>query len=128
MAHPILSFLLIATGGALGAIVRHWLSILIGRHLGEGFPLGTLAVNVSGAAALGLLAGWLVSPGTDGADTLIWLAAATGVLGSYTTVSSFSLQTLVMAQGGRTGHAFAYVALSALACIAAAGAGMAAFA
>jgi fluoride exporter len=114
--------LLVAAGGALGGLGRVWLSAFVGHRLGEAFPWGTLAVNVTGAFAIGMAAALLV-PGAEGAALRPWLILAIGILGSYTTVSSFSLQTLALARESRWGPAAANVALSLGLCLAAVGAG-----
>lgn len=95
-----LAYFWVAVGGALGSVGRFWLSGLVaGRH-GETFPWGTLLVNISGSFAIGFIA-TLTSP--EGR----WLAPVGlrqfliyGVLGGYTTFSSFSWQTLELAQNG----------------------------
>lgn len=110
----------VALGGAIGAPMRFAVSGFVGRRFGETFPWGTMAVNVSGALALGLFAA-AFSPATGS----LWLFVATGLLGSYTTVSSFSLQTLLLARDGQIGHAAANAALSLALCIGAAGTGYA---
>jgi len=113
-------------GSALGGMARHWMAGAVGRRVGEGFPWGTLAVNATGATAIGLVAGvvdagmgpaWLGSPTT-------WRFAAIGFLGSYTTVSSFSLQTLALVQDRNWLAATAYVAGSVGLCLVGGGLGM----
>lgn len=111
----------VAVGGALGGMARFWVSGLVGQRLGEAFPWGTLVVNASGALAIGIAAGLL----TDGATSAAWHVAAVGFLGSYTTVSSFSLQTLALAREGRIGRAAWNVAGSLGLCLAAAALGLA---
>lgn len=102
MGPGIASVLLIALGGALGGMARFALSNLLARWLGKAFPWGTLAVNTTGALA----AGWLLGrQGLPEAPTAFWLFSVTGLLGGYTTVSSFSLQTLELWQGGQSGRA-----------------------
>jgi CrcB protein len=103
-------------GCALGGMARYFVSGLVARRIGETFPWGTLAVNVSGAFAIGLIAasaarqGWFADPGQ-------WRLAAVGFLGSYTTVSSFSLQTLALLRDGGTGRAIANAVLSLGLCL-----------
>jgi CrcB protein len=98
---------LIALGGALGAAARLWVAGVVQRVSGSVFPLGTLAVNVTGAGLLGVLAG------AGGAlDASAWAFFAIGVLGSYTTVSAFTLETLHLAQARRTGLAALNIATS----------------
>jgi CrcB protein len=117
-AHPLI---LVALGGALGGVARFWLSGLVARRLGEAFPWGTLAVNVTGSAALGTLAAVALDPADDTVLRLpLWLMLAVGVLGSYTTVSSFTLQTLALARAGERWSALANVALSVTLCLGAA--------
>jgi len=118
------ALLLVALGGALGACARFWLSGVVARRVGETFPWGTLAVNVTGALAIGLLAARVLTPqGVDAPWRETWLLLVTGVLGSYTTVSSFSLQTLALARAGEGGRAALNVLASVGLCLAAALAG-----
>ncbi|HWA00696.1 MAG TPA: fluoride efflux transporter CrcB [Caulobacterales bacterium] len=107
----------VALGAAIGGAARAYLSGLIGRHFGDGFPIGTLLVNVSGALAIGLASAYARRHAFP-ADSAAWLFSVTGVLGSYTTVSSFSLQTVALAQRGVRRPLF-YITLSVIACIAA---------
>lgn len=119
-----MEIVLVALGGSLGACARFWLSGVVARHVGETFPWGTLAVNVSGAVVIGLLAARLLTPeGVAGPWRETWLLLVTGVLGSYTTVSSFSLQTLALARAGEVGRAALNVIASLGLCLAAAFAG-----
>lgn len=104
------ALLLVALGGALGGALRYGVSGWVARRVGETFPWGTLAVNTSGAFVLGLLMG--AAGGLPVAQRELWLLFGVGVLGSYTTVSSLSLQTLLLARGGERGRALAYVGLS----------------
>ena len=116
--------LLVASGGWLGGMARFWISGMVARRFGETFPWGTLVVNVTGSAAIGVLAGVLTARGALLGQTMpVWTLLALGVLGSYTTVSSFSLQTLALLRGGETRHALLNVMGSVAACLAAAAAG-----
>jgi fluoride exporter len=110
---------LVAIGGALGGIGRVWLAERVQRKHGERFPWGTLAVNVSGAAAIGVLAALILEPGRVPVDDTLWLALIIGVLGSYTTVSSFSLQTLALLRSGDHVQAVVNVVASTGLCLAA---------
>jgi fluoride exporter len=111
---------LVAIGGALGGIGRVWLGERVARRHGERFPWGTLAVNVSGAAAIGVLAALILEPGRGPIlDDPLWLALVVGVLGSYTTVSSFSLQTLALLRSGDHARALGNVVASTGLCLAA---------
>ena len=112
--------LAVAAGGALGGMARAAVSGAVARGLGERFPWGTLTVNLTGSFLIGLLAG-AMSGGAEAAT--LWALLATGLLGSYTTVSSFSLQTLALMQAGDWPRAGANVAVSLGGCIGAAAAG-----
>ena len=105
-------YLLIALGGALGSVLRFFLSGLVASHVGETFPWGTLLVNVSGAFLIGIFAALARDSASLFASSNPWLFAVTGFLGCYTTVSSFSLQTLALARDGERGRAAGYVAMS----------------
>lgn len=96
MGPSMINVLLIALGGALGGVGRFAVSNLLAHTLGKAFPWGTLAVNASGA----LLAGWLLGIYGIENTTMTWLFAVAGLLGGFTTVSSFSLQTLELWQRG----------------------------
>lgn len=93
-------YLFIALGGALGSVGRFALSGLVAQHYGETFPWGTLIVNVTGSFIIGFFA-TLTSPegrvlvGPTGRHFFM-----TGVLGGFTTFSSFSLQTLNLVRDG----------------------------
>src|SRR2546425_11905027 len=96
-----LNGLWIFIGGGLGSLARWWFSGFIAGTVGQTFPWGTLLVNVSGSFVIGLFA---TVTGAEGR----WLAPAPfrqffllGVCGGYTTFSSFSLQTLSLAQEGQ---------------------------
>jgi CrcB protein len=119
-----MEIILVALGGSLGASARFWLSGFVARRVGETFPWGTLVVNVSGAVVIGLLAARFLTPeGIADPWRETWLLLVTGVLGSYTTVSSFSLQTLALARAGESGRAVLNVMASLGLCLSAAFAG-----
>lgn len=113
-----LEALSVLVGGALGGMLRLTIGDAAGRWLGLGFPWGTLVVNVSGALAMGLLAGWLGFP-AEGSPSGAWLLLGTGLLGGYTTVSSLSLQTLSLWQQERGPAAIGYMAATLAAGLAA---------
>lgn len=96
-------FLLVASGGALGAVARYAVSLLAVRW--PGFPVATLAVNVAGCLAIGALGSSLTSESAR-------LFLLTGLLGGFTTFSAFGLETQSLASGGKPGLAALYVALS----------------
>ena len=109
----------VAIGAALGGVARYGLSGLIARSFGETFPWGTLVVNVAGSFLIGMVA---VVTGPDG-RLLVGTAARqfmmVGVLGGFTTFSSFSLQTLTLIQDGEWLYAAGNVLSSVLFCLAA---------
>jgi CrcB protein len=110
---------LVMLGGALGAGARH----LFGRAalllLGGGFPFGTLLVNLLGGLAMGVLVGALARGGGSGGGEAWRLFAGVGVLGGFTTFSSFSLDVVVMAERGALAMAAGYMLLSVAGSIAA---------
>ena len=114
---------LVLLGGFLGGLARFFVSGVVGRRFGETFPWGTLVVNVTGDLAIGALAGLARSAGGIYATELFRDFAIVGVLGGYTTVSSFSLQTLNLALAGEASRAVLNIVLSAVLCVAAVGCG-----
>jgi len=102
----------VVLGSALGGTARYFLSGLVATRVGETFPWGTLAVNVSGAFLIGIFAAMARDNASLFSSSNPWLFAVTGFLGCYTTVSSFSLQTLALARDGESGRAAGYVATS----------------
>ena len=121
-----MTVLWVALGGALGSVARYACSGVAVRWLGVGFPYGTLFVNVTGSFTIGLLAALVASDGRPllGADARAFLLV--GVLGGFTTFSSFSLETLNLARSGAVGPALLNVAGSVVLCLFAAWLGFAA--
>jgi fluoride exporter len=91
--------------GGIGAVARSAITSAIRARAGERFPFGTLAVNISGAFALGLLAGAQAGEGAT-------LIAGTALLGAYTTFSTWMLETWQLAHQRRRLAATLYVAVS----------------
>jgi CrcB protein len=113
----------VALGSACGGMTRFFVSGWVARRVGETFPWGTMVVNVSGACVLGALAAW--APRELPADwTPVWSLLAVGFLGSYTTVSSFSIQTLALLHDGEMARAWSNVLLTLLLCLAGVSAGL----
>lgn len=116
----------ILVGSALGGMARMWIGEWVARRVGTTFPWHTLTVNVSGALAIGVLAGAL--PGglesAGGGAGAAWSLLGIGALGSYTTVSSFSLESLAMARAGARLAVVANIALSLGLCLVAAVVGL----
>jgi CrcB protein len=115
----------VVLGSILGGLARYFLSGVIARRVGETFPWGTLFINVSGAFLIGIFGGLSENRASLLALPDPWLFAVTGFLGCYTTVSSFSLQTLALAREGESGRSFGYVVVSVILCLGAAAAGFA---
>lgn len=109
----------IVAGGVLGGCARYYVSGVIARRLGETFPWGTMTINVTGAFLIGIFGALATHPGSVLAAPNPWLFAVTGFLGCYTTVSSFSLQTLTLARNGEPVHALGNVVFSVGLCLAA---------
>ncbi|WP_407149361.1 fluoride efflux transporter CrcB [Bradyrhizobium sp. ORS 86] len=112
-------FVCIVIGSVLGGCARYFISGVVARSVGETFPWGTMIINVSGAFLIGILGGLATDQSSLMASTNPWLFAVTGFLGCYTTVSSFSLQTLSLARDGETGRAVGNVLLSLILCLSA---------
>lgn len=102
--------LLVALGGALGASTRYLLGMWIQTRVGSDFPWGTFVINVTGSFLIGLVLG-LVNAGTLSAEARLFLAV--GVLGGYTTFSSFSYETLELLGDGNI-QAFLFNAIGQL--------------
>jgi fluoride exporter len=113
----------VLVGSAAGGMARFWLADAVAHRYGERFPWGTLAVNVSGALAVGICAALLSNSHPGEAASLAWRLGIVGFLGSYTTVSSFSLQTLALAHERAWGRAAGNIALSLGLCLGAVGLG-----
>ena len=107
----------IALGSALGGALRYWCSGLVARWVGETFPWGTIVVNVVGSLLIGLFA---TLSGPDGrlfVGTTARQFVMLGLLGGFTTFSSFSLQTLALAQNGEWVRAATNIVGSVLLCL-----------
>lgn len=104
--------LLVCAGGAVGAGLRHLSNLAAGRFFGTAFPWGTLMVNSAGCLAMGIFVELLAR--RLGGSEAFRLFVATGLLGGYTTFSSFSLDVATLWERGAQGAAAAYVAASVL--------------
>ena len=112
----------VMVGGAIGAGARHLVGQILLARLGPGFPWWTLSVNIAGSLMMGLLIGWLArSGGSDQARLFLRV----GVLGGFTTFSSFSMEFWTLFERGQMAQAAAYVGASVIIGIAACGVGMA---
>jgi CrcB protein len=115
----------VGLGGGAGAVFRHFVSSAVARKFGHG-TFGTLAVNITGCLLIGMIAGFSVAPGETAAmPTPWWLLLVVGLCGGYTTVSSFSLQTLTLVREGHGGPALLNIGASLVLCLSAAAIGFA---
>jgi CrcB protein len=109
--------LLVALGGAIGSIARYqvgrWMTWLMGPQAVTAFPWATLTVNIAGSLAMGVLAGFLARHGQGGEHWRLFVGV--GILGGFTTFSSFSLEMMLLIERGQAANAFLYAAISLLA-------------
>jgi len=103
------NLLVIAIGGAIGTAARHGVNVLGARLLERPVPYATAIVNLVGAGLIGLLAG-LIASGRVHMEPTVRAFVFVGLLGGFTTFSSYVLDSLTLAQGGEYGLAFANVA------------------
>ncbi|MBN8829579.1 MAG: fluoride efflux transporter CrcB [Sphingomonadales bacterium] len=106
------NILLVMIGGAIGSAARYLLGQAAFRALGPGWPWGTFAANILGGLFMGLLVGWLAQRAAGGEP--IRLFVAVGMLGGFTTFSSFSLETMLMIERGQWAPALLYIVMSVL--------------
>jgi CrcB protein len=103
-------YLIVFLGGGIGAALRHGVNVAAARALGTGFPYGTLTVNVVGSLVMGLMAAWFAFEGSPSQHWRLFLT--TGILGGFTTFSTFSLDTALLYERGELGLAALYVVVS----------------
>lgn len=118
MPSPFDASVLVFAGGGTGAVLRYQLGRFMTHWLGPNvvtaFPWATLAANVIGSFAMGLLAGWLARHGSTHGES--WrLLLGIGLLGGFTTFSSFSLEMMLLIERGQATTALTYGAVSVLA-------------
>lgn len=109
-ASLLLQFVLIGFGGAIGAWLRWAVGLAALRHLGAGFPWGTVAVNLAGSLVAGLVVALLEDRGHLGGYARAFLLV--GVLGGFTTYSAMMVDALLLARGARPLLTGAYLALT----------------
>jgi CrcB protein len=112
-----MTYVLVALGSALGGTARYWLSGLIANAVGQTFPWGTLVINIGGSFIIGFFATLTAADGR-------WLVPGewrqfvmAGLCGGFTTFSSFSYQTLTLAQDGEWFEAGLNIVLSVVLCL-----------
>ena len=114
--------LAIAGGGAVGALLRYWVSSGVYLLAGRDFPYGTLVVNVLGSLLMGFLYIWLLERTLGGVAMRAFVLI--GLLGAFTTFSTFSMETLNLMEAGQMGKAILNTLMSVVLCIGAAAMGV----
>jgi CrcB protein len=107
--------LAVALGSAAGGVARFLLSAWLEQRTTSSFPYATLLVNLSGSLLLGFLATWMYE--TAGVPADVRALLTTGLCGGFTTFSTFSVETVALAEEGSLGRAALYVALSVTLCV-----------
>ena len=101
----------VGLGGMLGSLLRYLVSLGSSNFLDNGFPSGTLLANLAGSLFLGWFTSRIIAQ--NKMNTILATSIGTGITGSFTTFSAFSLETLYLLESGRIGMAIAYVFISA---------------
>ena len=114
-----LNTLIIALGGAIGTVMRYWVSGLVAERMGKVFPWNTLAVNITGSFIIGILAALTLA---EGKVPSTWRPVVVnflmvGFCGGYTTFSSFSLNTLNLINDREWLFAGANILISVVTCL-----------
>lgn len=120
---PPMATLVVAIGGGVGAVLRYHLGNAVSHLAGpnQTFPWGTLAINIAGSLAMGVLLGWLARSALAAqTNETLRLAIGIGLLGGFTTFSAFSAEMVTLMHRGMILQAFGYGSASVIA-------GMAAF-
>ena len=112
----------VAAGGAVGAVGRYLVVSAVGHWMGQGFPWGTLVVNVLGSIAMGVLVEVMAVVWSPSPEIRALLVV--GVLGAFTTFSTFSLDVMVLVDRGALIPALSYIVASVVVCVAGLYAGM----
>ncbi len=116
-------FLLVFIGGGIGSALRHGSALVAARWFGTGLPYGTLFVNIFGSFVMGLITEyWALK---SGLPQPVRLFLTTGIIGGFTTFSTFSLDTAVLWERGQSLATLAYVLGSVVVSISALFAGLA---
>ena len=115
------NYLAVALGGALGSLGRYWLTISLVRYPPHWLPLGTVSVNVLGSLIIGLVWAYLQQRNES---EFIRLFVAVGILGGFTTFSTFSLETVYLIGESEWVRALINIMMNVVSCLLAAAAGL----
>lgn len=105
-----MAYVIVFLGAGIGGALRHGVNQFAAHLLGIAFPFGTLTVNVAGSFLMGVLAEYFALRGGFSQEVRLFLT--TGMLGGFTTFSTFSLDAISLWERGQWGNAAAYVAIS----------------
>lgn len=105
-----LGFLVVFMGSGVGGMLRHGVGIVALRLMGPTFPWGTLAINVVGSALMGMMIGLFAAKSIENAELRLFVT--TGLIGGFTTWSTFSLDAVTLWERGEIGAAIGYVLAS----------------
>ena len=108
--HSLSVYLIVFLGAGLGGALRHAVNVIVPRLLGSDYPFGTILINVGGSTIMGLMAGWFAYKGESAQAWRLFIA--TGVLGGFTTFSTFSLDAALLWERGETLNVAIYVLTS----------------
>ena len=118
-----MSYLIVFLGGGMGAAARHGVNLLVARLIGPGYPFGTFGINVLGSFLMGVIAEYFALK--SGLPQPLRLLLTTGILGGFTTFSTFSLESALLVERDQFAAAGIYVAASIVVGIGALFAGLA---
>jgi CrcB protein len=109
--------LAVMTGGALGSLARYGLAMAVGRVTGQGFPWGTVLINILGSFVIGWFGGMTGPAGRHALPDAVRAFVMVGLCGGFTTFSSFSLQTMELLRGGYPARAMVNILASVALCL-----------
>lgn len=104
--------LVVFLGAGLGGVLRHGLNTTLPKMVGTTFPIATMVANITGSLLMGLIVGYLAFKDGQMASQSVRLFLTTGLLGGYTTFSTFSLDFFFLMERGQHGLAALYVLVS----------------
>lgn len=116
-------FVIVFLGGGLGSAARYGVGVLALRWIGSGYPWGTFGINVVGSFAMGVVAGYFALK--SGLSQPLRLFLTTGIIGGFTTFSTYALETALLQERGELGAALTYALGSVVVGVAALFAGLA---